>query len=300
MWSRPGHSRRRASSTAQCFSNAAWRRRHLWRTRRPWPMSPTASTVLPEERKRRKSSATRRRRGTSIRSCSRSPPTRTPTALSWPSRESFWRRTELDRARKRPVLERLQVRMPRTLAFGASFALGFVATAGTAAFLAAGPQSGSHTAADGAHPPWVEMKWPFPPDVWSGKAFKCKSAECGVEVTLYLRAKIGFCNCTTGVADDEELERLADIDLIDGKSTAIGPGRPITVAWMKGRSRSYATAAGGPSGSSALLIAFNDRCDAIVGTAIVGQDRPAVAEQAVVDFLNRDVVLKWAQVTLGL
>src|SRR5262245_8253341 len=224
---------------------------------------------------------------------------RTPTAPSWPSHESFWRRTE--RARKSLVLERFQIGMSRTPAIAASFALGFVATAGSVAFLAAGTQPDKHTAAAGVRPAWVEMKWPFPPDVWSsGKAFNCKSAEWGVEVTLYLRAKIGFCNCTTGVADDEELERLADIDQIGGKPTAIGPGRPITVAWMKGRSRSYATAGGGPSAHSALLMAFNDRCDAIVGTAIVGQDRPAVAEQAVVDFLNRDVVLKWAQVTLGL
>ena len=55
-----------------------------------------------------------------------------------------------------------------------------------------------------------------------------------------------------------------------------------------------------PDGKSALTIAFNDRCDAIVATVLVGHDRPAVAEQVVVDFLNGDVVLKWAQVTLGL
>ena len=38
--------------------------------------------------------------------------------------------------------------------------------------------------------------------------------DCGTAVTLYVRAKIGFCNCTTGVADDPELERIGDFELL--------------------------------------------------------------------------------------
>ena len=42
---------------------------------------------------------------------------------------------------------------------------------------------------------WSEAKWRFAVDLWSsGKAFTCKSVACGGEATLYLRAKIGFCN----------------------------------------------------------------------------------------------------------
>src|SRR5438128_1742950 len=60
-------------------------------------------------------------------------------------------------------------------------------------------------------PVWTEVQWPFLIDQWGkGKAFRCGAEDCGTEVNLYLRAKIGFCNCTTGVADDEELERLSD------------------------------------------------------------------------------------------
>jgi hypothetical protein len=69
---------------------------------------------------------------------------------------------------------------------------------------------------------------------------------------------------------------------------------------MKGRSRLHKIDGTSASGKSAVVIAFNDRCDAIVGTAIVSHDRSAAVEQAVVDFLNGDVVLNWAQVTLGL
>jgi hypothetical protein len=113
---------------------------------------------------------------------------------------------------------------------------------------------------------------------------------------LYLRAKIGFCNCTTGVADDEELARVSDLELI-GAPKPVGDGHPIQVAWMKGRSRAHAPV--GRNGS-ALSIAFNDRCDAIVATVVIGHDRAAAIEPGVLAFLNGDRVRRWAEVTLGL
>src|SRR5262245_4195783 len=89
-------------------------------------------------------------------------------------------------------------------------------------------------------PVWTDAAWPFPIDQWGqGWAYQCKAADCGVEVNLYLRPKIGFCNCQTGVADDEELDRVSDVDLVGNEGSALGPGRPITVHWMKGRSRGY-------------------------------------------------------------
>ena len=90
------------------------------------------------------------------------------------------------------------------------------------------------------HPVWSEIKWAFPIDQWgSGKAFHCDAAACGTNVDVFLRAKIGFCKCTTGVSDDAELERVADFDLFGDKHTALDSGHPITVRWMKGRSRPY-------------------------------------------------------------
>ena len=76
-------------------------------------------------------------------------------------------------------------------------------------------------------------KWPgrFPTDQWGkGKAFRCKARDCGTEVNLYIRAKIGFCNCTTGIADDEELDRLGDLDLI-GSEVAPRLGRAGRSPW---------------------------------------------------------------------
>ena len=92
------------------------------------------------------------------------------------------------------------------------------------------------------------MAWPFPIDQWGkGKAFRCKAADCGAEVNIYLRAKLGFCNCTTGVADDDDLDRMGDLDLV-GKASPLGAGRPVSIAWMKGRSRAYKLDTGNPSG----------------------------------------------------
>jgi hypothetical protein len=145
---------------------------------------------------------------------------------------------------------------------------------------------------------WAERAWPFLIDQWGGGwAYECKAADCGTEVSLYLRPKIGFCNCQTGVADDAELDRVSDVDLIGSERSALGPGRPITVQWMKGRSRSYTV--GSPSGKSVLSLAFNNRCDVIVATVLAGNE-PAAQEQAVLEFLNGDIVRRWAEQVLGL
>jgi len=151
------------------------------------------------------------------------------------------------------------------------------------------------------HPVWTEVKWQFPIDQWgSGKAFRCKTSDCGTEVDIFLRAKIGFCNCSTGVADDSELERVADLDLFGSQPTALAPGHPIAVRWMKGRSRAYSFSDSRPRGRSTLTIAFNDHCDALVATAVTGHNRPAELEPVVLEFLNGDTVMHWAEVTLGL
>ena len=149
-------------------------------------------------------------------------------------------------------------------------------------------------------PVWTEVAWPFPMDQWGkGKAFRCSASDCGTEVSVYVRAKIGFCNCATGVSDDAELDRIGDFDLFDGAALPLAPGREIVVAWMKGRSRPFQIGAG-RGGQSGLLVGFNDRCDAIVATTVVGNDKPAAIEPAVIEFLNSRTVIRWAEVTLGL
>ena len=154
--------------------------------------------------------------------------------------------------------------------------------------------------ATGPRPAWTEVAWPFALDQWGkGKAFRCKAADCGAEVNVYLRAKLGFCNCTTGVADDDDLDRMGDLYLV-GEVSPLGSGRPISVAWMKGRSRAYALNGRNPLGRTTISVAFNDRCDMVVATAVLGSDRPAAIEPGVIEFLNGNTVMRWTEVTLGL
>ncbi len=169
---------------------------------------------------------------------------------------------------------------------------------GYAVFLAAKQPADTDRMSSRDRPVWTEAAWPFPIDQWGqGWAFQCKAAGCGIDVNLYLRPKIGFCNCQTGVADDEELDRVSDVDLVGSERSALGPGRPITVHWMKGRSRGYTV--GASSAKSVLSLAFNNRCDVIVATVVAG-DEPVAQERAVVEFLNGDLVRHWAEVVLGL
>jgi hypothetical protein len=189
----------------------------------------------------------------------------------------------------------------RSTVVAAIVGLSLGALAGTFLFFAWPTLIRSQATAAPSHPKFTEVRWPFPTDEWgAGKAFRCVAADCGGEVSVYVRAKIGFCNCLTGVADDNELDRLTDFALMGEKLSVLGPGREINVAWMKGRSRPYAVSEPYHSPNSALAIAFNDRCDAIVATAVVAHDHPEMAEPSVVDFLNSEVVVHWAEVTLGL
>ena len=187
------------------------------------------------------------------------------------------------------------MRTRAAIAIGLAFVL--LGAAGALALISQG-RVPDRVAAKTAKPVWSETQWPFPMDEWGqGKAFQCRAADCGVETNLYIRAKIGFCNCTTGVSDDEELDRLTDFRLMGDRLLTVGAGRPIQVAWMKGRSRTYLDS---DRGRSALAVAFNDRCDAIVATVVVADSRPLAIESGVLEFLNGQTIRHWAEVTLGL
>jgi hypothetical protein len=102
-------------------------------------------------------------------------------------------------------------------------------------------------------------------------------------VNLYIRAKIGFCNCTTGVSVDEELDRLADFRLMGEKTFGLKGRQPDQRRLDEG-------AQSGISISNYILqhlpLRLNDRCDAVVATALVAHPLPAPIEPSVIAFLN--------------
>ena len=152
---------------------------------------------------------------------------------------------------------------------GPLLALGFAVAASMAT---SSPNGGAPGNASADHA-WREVKWPFLLDQWgTGRAFRCGAANCGAEITVYIRPKIGFCNCATGVADDAELDRVGDIELIGERFAPLRAGRPIMVAHMNGRSRLYAVEL--PQRHNALALAFNDKCDVVVATVVGERNLP--------------------------
>jgi hypothetical protein len=110
-----------------------------------------------------------------------------------------------------------------------------------------------------------EIPWPFPRDGWpAGRAFRCDGDCSGIEV--YLRPKLGFCNCDAGVADDDEVDRVSDLDLISDHFAPLRPGEPIRMAGMSGRVRAYRLQMPGDA-HAAVGIAVSNRCDLFVAVA---------------------------------
>jgi hypothetical protein len=157
------------------------------------------------------------------------------------------------------------------------------------------------TAGAGApHPVWREVKWPFLLDEWGiGRAYRCAPSDCGTEINLYLRAKIGFCNCATGVSDNADLDRVSDLELFSDDFVGLTDGHPVNVGRLKGRSRLYRVNIPYAAARDMLAIGFNDQCDVAVATVVAGEGGRAQAEGLALDFLSSDPVQRWAAAELG-
>jgi hypothetical protein len=184
------------------------------------------------------------------------------------------------------ALVRTQWRLVSGIAL--TFALG-AAVAG-AAFAVS--RSGFATG-DSSDSTWREVPWPFPLDQWGrGRAFRCGAAGCGADVMLLLRAKAGFCNCTAGIRDDDELDRVSDVELFGSELPSKAPGQVIHASGLVGRGRHFFDTT--TAGRGIFATAFHVKCDAVVATAIAGPDALNVVQPAVMEFLNRGAVLRAA------
>jgi hypothetical protein len=146
---------------------------------------------------------------------------------------------------------------------------------------------------------WHEITWPYPRDGWpAGRAFRCAAEACGGEVELYVRPKIGFCNCDTGVADDEEVDRVADLDLISQRFVPLAAGQRIEVADMRGRSRAYDLTMTDGAKHTAVGIAVSHRCDLLVAVA-QGEADAVQMRRAALEFLATSEMTRWMASALG-
>jgi hypothetical protein len=145
---------------------------------------------------------------------------------------------------------------------------------------------------------WREIAWPFPRDGWpAGRAFHCGAASCGEEVEIYVRPKIGFCNCDSGVADDDEVDRVADLDLMSAGFVPLEAGKVVRIAEMTGRSRNYHLAMADGSRHAAAGFALSRRCDLLVAVAQGKGDAPQV-QRAALAFLGSGDMTRWMQLAM--
>jgi hypothetical protein len=155
---------------------------------------------------------------------------------------------------------------------------------------------------DAGMPPagnWHEIAWPFPRDGWpAGRAFRCDAAACGEAVELYVRPKIGFCNCDSGVADDDEVDRVADLDLISPRFAPSDTGKVVRIAEMPGRSRAYDLKMTDGSQHAAVGFALSRRCDLLVAVA-QGTGGADNVQRVAADFLGSNNMARWMTVALN-
>lgn len=144
---------------------------------------------------------------------------------------------------------------------------------------------------------WREITWPFPRDGWpAGRAFRCTARGCnGAE--LYVRAKRGFCNCDTGVADDDEVDRVTDIDLISPRFAPVASGEEVSVAAMLGRARRYDLGMSDGVHHAAIGVAVSRRCDLFVAV-VQGRGEAGAMQRAALLFLETEEMRGWMTAAL--
>ncbi|UGY05323.1 hypothetical protein [Bradyrhizobium quebecense] len=136
---------------------------------------------------------------------------------------------------------------------------------------------------------WREIAWPFPRDGWpAGRAFRCGTAECGTEVEVYLRPKLGFCNCDSGAADDDEVDRVSDVDMISPRFVPLKAGDVVHVAGMPGRIRAYDL----DGSRTAIGVAVSHRCD-LMAVAAQGRGDAARVQRVTLKFLESREIRAW-------
>ena len=146
---------------------------------------------------------------------------------------------------------------------------------------------------------WHEITWPFTRDGWPiGRAFHCDASACGEDVELYVRPKIGFCNCDSGVADDDEVDRVADLDLISPRFAPAEAGEVVRIAEMAGRARSYDLAMADGTRHAAVGFALSRRCDLLVAVAQGNGDASGV-QRAALEFLGSGDMTRWMQLAMN-
>jgi hypothetical protein len=143
---------------------------------------------------------------------------------------------------------------------------------------------------------WEAIPWPFARDAWPpGRAFRCNAATCNMGMEVYVRPKMGFCNCTTGVSDDGEVDRITDLDLISERFGPVTAGKEVRFAGLPGRSRYYTLEMPDGKARAAAGLAVSHRCDVIVAVTQGQAATSAEQERAALELLSSSELTKWVR-----
>jgi hypothetical protein len=128
---------------------------------------------------------------------------------------------------------------------------------------------------------WSETAWPFLRDQWGkGRAWRCE--DCGADARLYVRSKVGFCDCFNHVDDDDDVDRLTDFDLRgNDRVVPLGAGHKLMVGRYPARLRTFRLEGRG-SAMQVLAVVVAADCAARVAMLVSDRENTPQIEAAVV------------------
>ena len=104
---------------------------------------------------------------------------------------------------------------------------------------------------------------------------------------------------STRVADDDEVDRVSDLDLISPRFAPLRPGEAIHLAGMSGRVRAYELRMHDGARHAGIGIAVSHRCDLLVAVAH-GEAAAGDVQLAAAALLETNEIRSWAQSAMQL
>ena len=144
-------------------------------------------------------------------------------------------------------------------------------------------------------PVWRAIRWTPPIDNWgTGLAFVCDNAGCPGGVKMFARTKVGFCNCFSGVADDDEIDRIGDVDLHGETYKPDAPGAITEIGELRGRKRLFRIDNRFFGTTHVMSIVVATDCKAVVATLVSSAPITEAEEKTAVAVLSDKPFQQWA------
>ena len=141
---------------------------------------------------------------------------------------------------------------------------------------------------------WEETAWHMPLDNWGeGRVWRA-ALPGGGEVRLFARTKTGFCNCFDGIANDDEIDRIGDVDLHGDDFRPIAPGRVTTLGALPGRERLFRASGKWSGARHVLSLVVAADCKAVVATLVSNETISSGTEAAATALLTGEDFRHWA------